>query len=190
MRKHWRLIVLAGLAVGTGLMFAYCTGVIRPPRRMFHDNFGPVGFEVVSDWKPNPPLADAHGQWLWVDMTDNILAVHATGTAESGRSKAMHGGRDWAKFRFGSAWDDERDNQYVTIPRQPDTLFVILPDGRWKGFALDTDQAAQFYRRGAEDGMPDVLGGARALLVADERAKFEEFLAGYVPPQPPGRDKE
>jgi hypothetical protein len=177
-------MAIGSLVAALGILLAYCSGVIRPPRPMFHDDYGTVGFELVSEWKKTTPIRDEYGQWAWIDAGDNIVAVHATATADSGRSHAMIGGRRSARFRLGSAWDDTRDNQYAEIPRQPDSLFVILPDGRWMAFSLRPKQADQFFRRGLEEGiLADVLLATGTLLVNEVKARYEEFLKGYVRPQ-------
>jgi hypothetical protein len=187
MSKLRRLILPGCLVGGLGFVLACCAGVIRPPRPMFCDGYAAGGFGLVPYWIPNTPLRDAHGHWLWVDKGDNVLAIHATGTADSGRSHAMTGGRTQARIRLGSAWDDVRDNQYVTVPRVRDALVVVLPDGRWTAFDLDRGQAERFYRAGIEEEVPDLLRGAGSLLDEGEKARFEEFLAGYEPPQAGGR---
>jgi hypothetical protein len=141
-------------------------------------------------WIPNTPIADSHGHWAWVDGEDNLLVVQATGTAERGRSHAMVGGRTMARFRLGSAWDDERDNQYVTIPRTRDALIVILPDGRWQPFPLGPGQAAGFFRGQLDRDEPsaDLLRDAGALLDEGGKAEFESLLKEYVPPKLTGPD--
>jgi hypothetical protein len=119
-----------------------------------------------------------------------LLVVQATGTAERGRSHAMVGGRTMARFRLGSAWDDERDNQYVTIPRTRDALIVILPDGRWQPFPLGPGQAAGFFRGQLDRDEPsaDLLRDAGALLDEGGKAEFESLLKEYVPPKLTGPD--
>jgi hypothetical protein len=100
----------------------------------------------------------------------------------------MVGGSTAARFRLGSAWDDERDNQYIRILRRRDALIVILPDGRWQSFPLHSGQAAGFFRGQLErdELSADLLGDAGALLDDGEKAEFESFLKGYVPPEPTG----
>jgi len=153
---------------------------------MLHESYGAGGHGLVSYWIRNTPLADRHGQWAWVDGADNLIVVQATGTAERGRSHAMIGGQSAARFRLGSAWDDARDHQYVTIPRTTNALIVILPDGRWQPFPLRPDQAAGFFRVQLERDEPsaDLLQDAGALLEENGKIEFKLFLKGYVPPEP------
>lgn len=113
---------------------------------MFHDSYAAGGHGLVYYWIPNTPIADKRGQWAWVDRADNLLVIHATGTAVRDRSQAMVGGQEAARVRLGSAWEYERDNQYVTIPRTQNALVVILPDGRWQQFPLQRGQAAGLFR--------------------------------------------
>jgi hypothetical protein len=181
-----RITALLMLAFPFVLWLVFCPGIGRPPRPMFHDSYGAGGFEVVPYWIPNTPLVDDHGHWLWVDEGDNLMVVQATETAERGRSHAMIGGRTQSQFRLGSAWDDERDNQHATIPRMRDTLVVILPDGRWLASPLATGQAARFFRNGLQEQPPDLLQAAGSLLHGEAISRFQEFLKGYVRPEPEG----
>jgi hypothetical protein len=192
--RRFRLIVVGCLFFIACVIVAQCAGIIRPPRPMFHDSYAPVGMGLIYAWIPNTGLADKHGHWTWADETDNLLVVQATGTADNGRSFAMDGGWRSASFRLGSAWDDKRDNQYVTIPRTQNALVVILPDGRWQQFPLRCGQAAAFresaaFRQsqvGRDNRSVNILQDAGALLDAGGKDDFEAFLKGYVPPEPVG----
>lgn len=181
-------LILVGCLVAVCFVVACCAGVIRPPRPMFHDSYGAGGFELLPYWIPNTPLRDSHGQWVWVDKGDNVLVVHATGTPDTGRSHAMTGGHEQARFRLGSAWNDERDNQYITIPRTRHELVVILPDGKWLSFSLGQGHAAQFFRERINKEVPDLLRDAGLLLSREEKGRLDEFLKGYEPPKPPRRE--
>lgn len=184
------LVILAGCSIAVlGLVVACCTGVIRPPRPMFHDSYAAGGFGLVPYWIPNTPLRDTHGQWLWLDMEFNVLVIQATGTAETGRSHAMVAGRERARFRLGRAWDVEHDNQYVTIPKTRDSLIVILPPGKWLAFGLRRGQAEQYFRKAIREELPDLLLGVGSLLGQEEKARFDELLAEYARPLPVHREK-
>jgi hypothetical protein len=153
---------------------------------MFHETYAAGGHGFVPYWLPNTAWAYSHGNWFWVDTADNLLVVHATGTTERGRSHAMVGGQKAARFRLGSAWDVERDNQHVTIPRTTDALVLILPDVRWRRFPLRSGQAAGFMRSELHQDQPsaNLLPNAGALLDANGLIEFEAFLNGYTPPEP------
>jgi hypothetical protein len=186
--KVSRLLPAGGIVLGACLC-GYCSGLIRPPRPMFHEGYGPVGFGVVLDWKGTPPFIDPLGHWAVVDEQDNLAVVQATGSAERWRSKPWRAGRTETAFRLGGAEDREGD-AHVTIPRMKDALVVILPDGRWQEFPLRPGQASAFFRPHLTRRSPDLLAEARVLLTEGDRAKFGTFLKGYVPPPPQADDRD
>lgn len=167
---------------GVGFVIAFCAGIIRLPRPMFCDGYGAGGFEVVPMWQPNTPLVDGHGQWLWIDEGDNLVALQATGTAERSRSHALRRGLASARIRLGGAEVDEQNDRHVIIPRTQDALIVILPDGQRQAFP-SKGQARTFFRACAEkDPFPNLLVEVGTLLDADAKSRFEEFVRGYSPP--------
>ena len=143
MKKWISLIAVAG---GFGILIAFLTGVIRPPRPMFHESYAAGGFGLLPTWNPNPMFADDHGQWLYFDAGDNLIVVQATGTAERTRWQPMTAGTQAARFRLGGARDDPRDSQHVRIRRTRDKLFLILPGGRWEAFPIRPGRAMEVYR--------------------------------------------
>ena len=181
MKKSLTLIILV---CGSGALIAFFAGLIRPPRPMFHESYGAGGFGLVPMWQPNPTFADFRGQWLYFDESDNLIVVQATGTRERSRSKPMTGGTRAARFRLGSAWDVQTDNQYVRIPRTRDKLALILPEGRWKAFPIGPGRATLVYKAelGRDQPSPDLLKSVGSILERDVAAGFEEFLSGYIPP--------
>ncbi len=56
MKRRW-LILTATLMSLTALMIALCSGLIRPPRPMFHETYAAGGFGLVLTWQPNPVWA-------------------------------------------------------------------------------------------------------------------------------------
>ena len=108
--SEWRRLILPGCLVGVlglvAVIVAICAGLIRPPRPMFHDSDAAGGFGLVPYWIANTPLADARGQWLWLDAGDNVIDIHATGTAERGRSQSMAAGRTRASNPSSAASRD------------------------------------------------------------------------------------
>jgi hypothetical protein len=153
---------------------------------MFCDYYGG---RLVPEWQRVTPLTDDRGHWVWVDKEDNLMVIHTTGIPKDGRSKPISSDCSEARFRLGSAWDDARDNQYVTIPRMQDTLVVIRPEGKWQKFPLGEGLAAKFYRAQLHQRSSNMLQDAGALLDKEAREKFNDFLKGYVAPEPPKQDE-
>jgi hypothetical protein len=180
MRKWLLPIILAG---GFGILIAFCAGVIRPPRPMFHEAYGAGGFGFIPTWQPNPAFFDHHGQGLYFDAGDNLIVFQATGVPQRSRSRPMIGGRRAARFRLGSA-DDKPDDHYVTIPRTRDRLIVILPDGRWEAHPIGSGKARQVHivEISRDQPTPDLLESVVSVLDGHEKALVEEFLKGYTPP--------
>jgi hypothetical protein len=181
MRKWLPVIILAS---GFGILIAFCAGVIRPPRPMFHNTYAAGGFGLLPTWQPGPSLVDDHGQWLRVDEDDNLLVIHATGTAAHSRSHPMTAGVVAARFRLGSAGADEPERQYVRIPRTRDSLIVILSEGRREAFPIGPGQATRFFREEIqrETLSPDLLKAARSILDGETIARIDAFLKEYTPP--------
>ena len=94
----------------------------------------------------------------------------------------MTGGTQAARFRLGSAWDAQRDNPYVRIPRMHDVLVVILPDGRSKDFPLQPGQASQFFLQERDDPSDDRLQAAESSLVGAAKEHLRRYLEGYSRP--------
>ena len=182
--KNWLILIIA--ASGFGLVVAFCAGVIRPPRPMFHESYAPGGLGWIPTWGRNGPLRDNRGQWLWVDSGDNLLVVHATGTAERGRSHPIIGGTQAARIRLGSAWADEPELRYVRITRTRDRLVVILPDGRSRAFPIGPGQASAFFKHETQRESPsfDLVEAVGSVLDRESRAPLVEFLSGYAAPDP------
>lgn len=179
-----RVVVIALLTLPLALGLLCCTGIVRPPRPMFHNDYFANDRSFFPMWYPTTPCADEHGHWTWADFEDNLLVVQATGTAERGRSQAMAAGTQRARFRLGSGWDDERDNQHAIIARMRDALVVILPDGQWERFSLGPGLAREFHRQWVAEPPANLLREAGTLLSAEERARLGKFLAAYKEPAP------
>lgn len=178
---RWRLIVVGFLLVPIAFVLLFCAGVVRLPRPMFHNDFS-AGERLWPHWEPPHPCRDECGHWAWADYEDNLLVVQATGVAETGRSKPLAAGVKQARFRLGSAWEDERSNTHVIIPRMHDALVVILPDGRWQRFSLAPGFAKDFHREWVTELASNLLRDAAGLLDGEERMRLDEFLKEYQEP--------
>ncbi len=182
MMKRLSYLLLAAVLASTIFIVAFCGGLIRPPRPVFHESYAAGGFGLIPTWHPNATVADRHGQRLWTDRPDNFLVIQATGTSERGRSHAMTSGTEASRFRLGSASDYEKDNLYVRIPRMRDTLVVILPDGRWKSFPLELGEAGQFYMQAGNEPSDDLFQAIEPFLAQTVRDQLREYLEGYSRP--------
>ena len=179
--------VLLGTALGLAVLFYVEGGLLviyymrhPPPRPMFHNHFGGHERALLPFWHGPWHTVDSLGHWAWADYGDNVLAIVATGVAEKGRSGALLASQHESRFKVG---DNFADN-YITIKRTKDALVVILPDGKWKPFALTPGAAESFDKESRLSGTRNLLRKAGELLDQQQRTAFDEFLTHYSEPMP------
>jgi hypothetical protein len=151
-----------------------------PPRPAFRNDLVDDDRTLLPYWCPPMPMRDRRGHWAWADHRDNVLLLVLLGVPETWRGGGLAGGM--SKYRVKVGPDDEE--RHVTLARTKDALVVVLPDGTHREFALGPGLARRFHETHRSTPVENLLREAGELLRPGEKAKFDEFLAGYREPDP------
>ena len=168
--------VLGTIAV---LVTLRMTGLWRPPRPMFANEFGVhVERPSVPTWRYCEPLVDQHGVWIWADFADNVLAVHVTGIQDTSRIGPIVPGVQETKFRLGLYPVD----RWATLQRTQNELVMLSQSGRFLRFPLPHGAAESFYRTQSADptlwkASTALLPRVESLLTAEQNVEAARLLA-------------
>lgn len=142
-RKHQVMIILVVLAafIAVGI-FAVRSSMRAQVRPMFHDRHFANDREIRAGWKPNPPVADANGTWMWLDATDNILVIQ-----EKEPTTVGEGGRN-TFAETCAVFDQGLARECVVTKDDRDHIVICSANGRVVALGpLAPDLASQLYQQ-------------------------------------------
>src|SRR5580692_7568671 len=110
------------LAMVLGAGFYYVRWYHYSNRPLFYNTYKPDRESIVWDWDLwPPPLSDFHGNLVFVDFADNMVAIVQFSDGSDGGTYTSDGEKDRFRIMMGK--------RFVDINKMPDALVEVAESG-------------------------------------------------------------
>jgi hypothetical protein len=154
------------LAMLSGAGFYYTRWYHYSNRPLFYNTYKPERESIVWDWDLwPPPLSDYHGNLVFVDFADNMVAIVQSSDGNDGSMYTLDSEKNRTRIMLGK--------KFVDINKMPDTLVEVAESGVQVVRKLEPGEGQRIYDELNRDSDRTIINWRLAV-----HARILELLKG------------